>query len=58
LLVFSKVPYDVVKNEIERFYSERRGRIIRIKHDDSEILTIIENSLENLERQSNGLLIL
>lgn len=58
MLVFSKVPYDVVKNEIERFYSERRGRIIRIKHDDSEILTIIENSLENLERQSNGLLIL
>ena len=57
-VVFSKVPYDVVKNEIERFYSERRGRIIRIKHDDSEILTIIENSLENLERQSNGLLIL
>lgn len=56
--MFSKVPYDVVKNEIERFYSERRGRIIRIKHDDSEILTIIENSLENLERQSNGLLIL
>lgn len=55
-VMFSKVTYEMFKNEKERFYSERGGRIIRFKHDDSEIFTIIQNSLENFEMQSNGLL--
>jgi len=57
-VMFSKVTYEMFKNERERFYSERRGRIIRLKHDDSDIFTIIQNSLENFEMQSNGLLML
>jgi len=57
-VMFSKVSYEMFKDERERFYSERRGRIIRLKHDDSEIFTIIRNSLENFEMQSNGLLML
>jgi len=56
--MFSKVSYEMFKDERERFYSELRGRIIRLKHDDSEISTIIWNSLENFEMQSNGLLVL
>ena len=57
-VMFSKVSYDVFKNESERFYSERRGRIIRFKRDDSEMFDIIEKSLENFEMQSNGILML
>ena len=57
-VMFSKVSYEMFENERKRFYSERRGRIIRLKHDDSEIFTIIQNSLKNFEMQSNGLLML
>jgi hypothetical protein len=56
--VFSQVPYDMFKLEQERFYAERRGRIIKFKRDDSEIFKIIEEGLKNLESQSNGLLML
>ena len=45
-------------NEKERFYPERRCRIIRLKHNDSKIFTIIRNSLDNFEMQSNSLLML
>jgi hypothetical protein len=31
-------------------------RIIKFKHDDSEVFDIIEKGLENLENQSNGFL--
>ena len=48
--------YEMFKLEPERFYAERRGRIIKFKHDDSEPFKIIEKGLENLESQSNGLL--
>ncbi|HEX7575002.1 MAG TPA: hypothetical protein VF360_01380 [Candidatus Methanoperedens sp.] len=41
---------------IKTVYAERRGRIIKFKHDDSEPFKIIEKGLENLESQSNGLL--
>jgi hypothetical protein len=54
--VFSQVPYEMFKSEQERFYAERRGRIIKFKHDDSEIFKIIGEGLKNLESQSNGLL--
>ena len=54
--VFSQVPYEMFKLEQERFYAERRGRIIKFKHDDSEIFKIIGKGLENMESQSNGLL--
>lgn len=54
--VFSQVPYEMFKLEQKRFYAERRGRIIKFKHDDSEIFEIIGRGLENLESQSNGLL--
>jgi len=54
--VFSQVPYDMFKLEQERFYAERRGRIIKFKRDDSEIFKIIGKGLKNLESQSNGLL--
>jgi len=54
--VFSQVPYEMFKAEQERFYAERRGRIIKFKHDDSEIFKIIGKGLENMENQSNGLL--
>ena len=57
-VMFSKVSYEMFENERKQFYSERRGRIIRLKHDDSEIFTIIQNSLKNFEMQSNGLLML
>jgi len=57
-VMFSQVSYEMFENERKRFYSERRGRIIRLKHDDSEIFTIIQNSLENFEMQSNGILML
>jgi hypothetical protein len=56
-VVFSQVPYEMFKLEQKRFYAERRGRIIKFKHDDSEMIEIIEKGLENLENQSNGLLI-
>lgn len=55
-VVFSQVPYEMFKLEQKRFYAERRGRIIKFKHDDSEIFEIIGKGLENLESQSNGLL--
>jgi len=55
-VVFSQVPYEMFKLEQKRFYAERRGRIIKFKHDDSEVFEIIEKGLENLENQSNGLL--
>jgi hypothetical protein len=54
--VFSQVPYKMFKLEQKRFYAERRGRIIKFKHDDSEVFEIIGKGLENLESQSNGLL--
>lgn len=54
--VFSQVPYEMFKLEQKRFYAERRGRIIKFKHDDSEVFEIIGRGLENLESQSNGLL--
>ena len=54
--VFSQVPYEMFKLEQERFYAERRGRIIKFKRDDSEIFKIIGEGLKNLESQSNGLL--
>jgi hypothetical protein len=54
--VFSQVPYEMFKLEQERFYAERRGRIIKFKRDDSEIFEIIGKGLENMEMQSNGLL--
>ncbi len=57
-VMFSKVSYEMFKDEREWFYSERRSRIIRFKHDDSEIFTIIRNSLENFKMQSKGLFIL
>jgi hypothetical protein len=56
-VVFSQVPYEMFKLEQKRFYAERRGRIIKFKHDDSEMFDIIEKGLKNLENQSNGLLI-
>jgi hypothetical protein len=55
-VVFSQVPYEMFKLEQKRFYAERRGRIIKFKHDDSEVFEIIGKGLENLENQSNGLL--
>ena len=55
-VVFSHVPYELFKSEQERFYAERRGRIIKFGHDDSEIIEIIGKGLENMEMQSNGLL--
>ena len=55
-VVFSQVPYEMFKLEQMRFYAERRGRVIKFKHDDSEVLEIIGKGLENLESQSNGLL--
>jgi hypothetical protein len=57
-VVFSKVPYEMFKLEQKRFYDERRGRIIKFKHDDFEVFEIIGKGLENLESQSNGLLML
>jgi len=57
-VVFSSVPYEMFKLEQKRFYDERRGRIIKFKHTDSEIFDIIEKGLENMEMQSNGLLML
>ncbi len=54
--VFSQVPYEMFKLEQKRFYAERRGRIIKFKHDDCEVFEIIGKGLENLESQSNGLL--
>lgn len=53
---FSQVPYEMFKLEQQRFHAERKGRIIKFKHDDSEIIEIIGKGLENLEMQSNGLL--
>lgn len=55
-VVFSQVPYEMFKLEQKRFYAERRGRVIKFKHDDSEVFEIIGKGLENLEMQSNGLL--
>lgn len=55
-IVFSQVPYEMFKLEQKRFYTERRGRFIKFKHDDSEVFEIIGKGLENLESQSNGLL--
>ncbi len=55
-VVFSQVPYEMFKLEQKRFYAERRGQIIKFKHEDSEIFEIIGKGLENLEMQSNGLL--
>jgi hypothetical protein len=55
-VVFSQVPYEMFKLEQKRFYSERRGRIIKFKHDDSELFEIIGQGVDNLESQSNGLL--
>ncbi len=55
---FSQVPYEMFKLEKKRFYAERRGSVIKLKHDDSEVFEIIGKGLENLERQSNGLLML
>jgi hypothetical protein len=55
-VVFSQVPYEMFKLEQTRFYAERRGRVIKFKHDDSEVFEIIGKGLENLESQSNGLL--
>ncbi|MCG2735517.1 MAG: hypothetical protein L6282_03900 [Candidatus Methanoperedenaceae archaeon] len=55
-VVFSQVPYEIFKLEQKRFYAERRGRVIKFKHDDSEVFEIIGKGLENLESQSNGLL--
>lgn len=54
--VFGQVPYEMFKLEQERFYAERRGRIIKFKQNDSELFKIIGKGLENLESQSNGLL--
>jgi len=54
--VFSQVPYEMFKLEQERFYAERRGRIIKFKLDDSELFKIIGKGVENMEKQSNGLL--
>jgi len=55
-VVFSQVPYEMFKYEQKRFYDERRGRIIKFKHDDSELFEIIKEGIKNLENQSNGLL--
>jgi len=44
--VFSQVPYEMFKLEQERFYAERRGRIIKFKRDDSEIFKIIGGGVE------------
>lgn len=55
-VVFSQVPYEMFKLEQKRFYVERRRRVIKFKHDDSEVFEIIGKGLENLESQSNGLL--
>jgi hypothetical protein len=55
-VVFSQVPYDMFKLEQKRFYAERRGRVIKFKHDDSELFKIIGQGMDNLESQSNGLL--
>jgi hypothetical protein len=55
-VVFSQVPYEMFKLEQKRFYDERRGRIIKFKHDDSELFEIIGQGMDNLESQSNGLL--
>ena len=55
-VVFSQVPYEMFKLEKKRFYAERRGRIIKFKHDDSELFEIIGRGMDNLESQSNGLL--
>ena len=56
-VVFSMVLY-VFKNESERFYPERRGRIIRFKHNDSGMFATIEKSLESSVMQSNGIMML
>ena len=55
-LNLTKMGYEMFKLEQKRFYAERRGRIIKFKHDDSEVFEIIGKGLENLESQSNGLL--
>lgn len=55
-MAFSQVPYEMFKLERKKFYAERRGRNIKFMHDDSEFFEIIEKGLENLESQSNGLL--
>jgi hypothetical protein len=55
-VVFSQVPYEMFKLERKRFYAERRGRMIKLKHDDSELFKIIGQGMDNLESQSNGLL--
>jgi len=55
-VVFSQVPYEMFKLEKKRFYAERRGRMIKFKHDDSELFEIIGQGMDNLESQSNGLL--
>ena len=55
-VVFSQVPYEMFKLEQKRFYDERRGRMIKFKHDDSELFEIVEEGLKNLEEQSNGLM--
>jgi len=55
-VVFSQVPYEMFKLEQKRFYDERRGRVIKFKHDDSELFEIIKEGVKNLESQSNGLL--
>jgi hypothetical protein len=57
-VVFSQVPYEMFKLEQNRFYTERRGRMIKFKHDDSELFEIIEEGMKNLEDQSNGLMTL
>src|SRR3970282_2536994 len=51
-VVFSQVPYEMFKLEQKRFYAERRGRVIKFRHDDSEVFEIIGIGLENLEMQS------
>jgi len=55
-VVFSQVPYEMFKLEQKRFYDERRGRMIKFKHNDYELFEIVEEGLKNLEEQSNGLM--
>jgi hypothetical protein len=55
-VVFSQVSYEMFKLEQKRFYDERRGRMIKFRHDDSELFKIIGQGMDNLESQSNGLL--
>ncbi|MCX9075897.1 MAG: hypothetical protein OIN88_14825, partial [Candidatus Methanoperedens sp.] len=54
-VVFSQVPYEMFKYEQKRFYDERRGRIIKFKHDDSELFEIINQKKDILTAKTTGL---